>query len=73
MGGIYCAKRIALGCVLGIASSKGGIDRNLVLTILLLFATEIVFLLLRRRYELISDGLTEQVAEEQGRKKGRSV
>ncbi len=69
IGGIYCAKRIALGLVFGIASSKGGIDKNVPLTILLLIGLEVIFLFLRRRYELISDRLVDFANRDQKRNK----
>lgn len=36
IAGIYCFKRIAIGIILGIASVKGGIDDNIIFTIIML-------------------------------------
>lgn len=64
IAGIYCFKRTAIGIILGIASIKGGIDENIVLSILLFIALEVVFLGLRYRYELISDHINNLAAKE---------
>ena len=57
IAGIYAFKRILLGCVLGLASVRGGIDRNILLTIVLAFLSEFVFSALRYRYEMVPKSL----------------
>jgi len=38
IGGIYCFKRIALGLALGLVSILGGIDQNIVVSLILLLS-----------------------------------
>ena len=62
IGGLYCLKRVMLGLSLGLVSYQGGVDQNIVITLLLLLIIEIAFTVMRYRIEFVTNYLSNLIA-----------
>lgn len=62
IGGLYCLKRMLLGLSLGLVSYKGGVDQNILVTLLLLILIEIAFTVMRYRVEFVTNYLSNLIA-----------
>lgn len=58
VGGVYSLKRVLLGLALAMASECGGADQNVALTLSLLIAIELLFVVLRYRTEFVTHYLS---------------